>query len=665
MPAALGLMAGILLFYSSSFWFIPVAAILLSIIAFVYKRHWLTFFSLFIALGWLLSLSNLPMTPPSDLWNMRSSWTGNVTGIHSTSNATRLTAEIHYRENDNVTPFNCALLLPIPTDRFLPGDVVSFNAKLYNPDLSVDLPDENRLNPTFFVDGITAQANVSPDDIKINSRLPSLKRTALIWQSDVRDLIYDSPISSHTAWFLSATLIGDDSLLDQSLKQQFRATGAAHYLALSGFHIGIIAMLASFALFPLKIWSRYGRLRHLFVILIIWLYAFTCGLAPSLVRAAVLITIFLLAKVLQRQSSPYNSLCIAAICILSFSPRQLFAPGFQLSFCAVLSILAFSRLLNPIKNQRSRIYRVASFITVPVAAMLGTCLVSVYHFHRFPILFLIPNLILAVLLPILLSIGVALIISSAAGIKLTFIGHCADWIYDSIYDLSKYLASFHSAEIRGIFLAPATIILAFTSLIVLAVIWHYRKRTLLFLAVAILATSALIQVSQPDLPEAELYITRQPLRTDIVARNNDSVLILTTAPEDEYEVIARRLAIRYANYLSRRNCSAQPTIINSDFSLPSIKKRGEYLVFNDKTLLIPSTPEPIINNAINVNYLLISRSAGSRPFDIVKTVNPDTIIISRDVPSIRAQKLKDSCTTNGFPFIHLIDHPFSLIEAKQ
>lgn len=664
MPAALGLMAGILFFYTSSLWLIPIAAVLLSIIAFAFRRHWLSFLSLFVALGWLLTLLDLPAKPPSGLWNIRSSWVGKVTDIHTTSYASKITVEINCCDNAKVPPFNCALLLPTPTDRFLPGDVVSFQAKLYNPDLTADLPDENRLNPTFFVDGITAQANVSPDNITITSHLPTLKRTAIMWQSEVRDLIYDSPISSATAWFLSATLIGDDSLLDQSLKQQFRATGAAHYLALSGFHIGIIAMLASFALFPVKIWSRYGRLRHLLVILIIWLYAFTCGMAPSLVRAAVLITIFLLAKVLQRQSSPYNSLCIAAICILAFSPRQLFAPGFQLSFCAVLSILVFSRLLNPIKDQRSRLYRVASFITVPVAAMLGTCLVSIFHFHRFPLLFLIPNLLFAILLPILLAMGVVLIISSAIGIKLTFIGQCADWIYDSITNLSEYLASFPSAEIRGIFLAPATIILAFTSIIVLALGWHYRKRGLLILSVAILAVSILLQISQPALPEAELYITRQPLRTDIVLRNNDSALILTTAPADDHRLISRRLAIRYANYLSRRNCSEQLTITNSDFTLPTIKKRGDYLIFNDKTLLLPMSPNAMIDNDIDVNYLIISRSVGARPFDIIKTVKPDTVIISRDVPPIRTQKLKDSCIVNGIPFIHLIDYPFSLSKAN-
>ncbi len=665
MPAALGLMAGILLFYASPHWLIPAASIIIGSLAFAFRRHWVSFLALFLSLGWLLTVLNLPSEPPSRLWGVRSSWIGTITDTHTTASASRLTVEISYCDNVKLTPFSCALLLPVPTERFLPGDVVKFTAKLYNPDLSVDLPDENRLNPTFFVDGITAQANVSPDDIMTTYHLPNLKRKAMIWQSDVRDLIYKSPISSPTAWFLSATLIGDDSQLDLSLKQQFRATGAAHYLALSGFHIGIIAMLASFALFPLKIWSRAGRWRHLIVICIIWLYAFTCGMAPSLVRAAVLITIFLLAKVLQRQSSPYNSLCIASILILVFSPRQLFSPGFQLSFCAVLSILAFSNLLNPVKDSRSLLYRVTSFISVPIAAMLGTCLISIYHFHRFPLLFLIPNLILAILLPLLLSIGVVLIISSAIGIKLSVVGAFADWIYGSITKLSEYLDSFPSAEIKGIYLTPTSIILSFASIILLAFGWHYRRRILFILAATLLFISVVIQLAQPKLPEAELFITRQPTHTDIVIRNNDSPLILTTARSDDHEIITKRLSLRYANYLSRRNCSDSLTVSDSDFSMPVIKKRGDYLIFGDKTILFPTGATPVINKTIAVNYLLISRSVGARPFDLVKTIAPDTVIISRDMPLVRAKILKDSCAVHAIPFLHLTDHPFSLSTSRQ
>ncbi|MDE5553809.1 MAG: ComEC/Rec2 family competence protein, partial [Muribaculaceae bacterium] len=427
---------------------------------------------------------------------------------------------------------------------------------------------------------------------------------------------------------------------------------------------GIIAMIASTILFPLKIWSRFGRLRHLLVIALIWIYAFTCGMAPSLVRAAILITIFLLAKVLQRQSSPYNSLCVAAIAILAFSPRQLFSPGFQLSFCAVLSILAFNRAFNPIKDQRSRLYKLALFVTVPVSAMLGTCLVSMFHFHRFPLLFLIPNLLLAVLLPLLLALGVILVLSTAIGIKLTIIGIFADSIYNSISKLCEVLATFPNAEVTGIFLSPATIILSTISILLLAVACHSRRKILFISLAACMSVALLIHLEQPPLPKSELYITRQPLRTDIVLRDCDTALIFTTAHSKDHQAIAARLSSRYANYLSRRNCRSQLTATDSDFTLPSIRLRNNYLIFNDKTLLIPTASLENVNPSITVNYIVISRAAGNRPFDYVKAVGADTVIITRDMPSIRAQRLMDSCKTYSIPYVHLTNHPFFLTSTN-
>lgn len=664
MPAALGMMAGIVLFYASASWIIPTSALLIGIATFAFKRHWFTFCALFVALGWLLTLIARPPLPSHEVWNVRTTWIGEITDIHTTSSATRLTVKLDSCEHNKITPFKCAVLLPNPTDRFIPGDIVAFQARLYDPDMAADLPDENRFNPTFFVDGITAQANVSPDDITIISVNHNFRRTAYEWQTDVRDLIYRSPVSSPTAWFLSATLIGDDTFLDTSLRQQFRATGAAHYLALSGFHIGIIALIASTILFPFKIWSHFGRLRHLLVITIVWLYAFTCGMAPSLVRAAVLITIFLLAKVLQRQSSPYNSLCVAAIVILAFSPRQLFAPGFQLSFCAVLSILTFSRAFNPIKDQRSRLYRLASFVTVPVAAMLGTCLISMLHFHRFPLLFLLPNLLLAVLLPLLLALGVVLVASTAFGVKLTFIGAFADFIYKSISKLCETLSALPNAEITGIFLSPITIIAAALAIIILAVACHTKRRLMFIISAAAMMCDILFQTIQPALPHAELYITRQPQRTDIIVRDCDSTIIYTTAKQKDHHAIAARLSARYANFLSRRNCHPQLTATDSDFTFRSIRLRNNYIIFNDKTLLIPNASLKSVNPTISVNYLVISRAVGNRPFEIVKTIVPDTVIIARDMPSIRALRLIDSCRAYSIPYIHLINQPFSLTLIK-
>ena len=426
------MMAGIVLFGLSPSCIIPLFTLIVAFTAFIFHRQWFGFLLIFTTLGWTLSFVSRPTEPPVDSFTEKNTWNGVVEDVRATPAAVRLNVKIYDRASRHITPFRCGVLIPNPPVKFEPGDRVNFKGKLSNPSESTDLPDENSYNPKYFTEGITAHANVAPDDIEICGYRQTLRRTATRLQSELRDLIYRSPVNSQTAWFLAATLLGDDSVLAPDVRQQFRTIGAAHYLALSGFHIGIIAMLASIAFFPLKLSRRYGRMRHLFVIVLIWLYAFVCGMSPSLVRAAVLISIFLLAKVRQRHSSPYNSLCVAAILILAFSPRQLFAPGFQMSFAAVLAILIFAPRFNPFSDPGSRAYRVASFVSVPLAAMLGTCLITMVHFHRFPLLFLIPNLVLAVLLPLLLSAGVIMIVTTAVGLRLSVLGTFLDIIYNII-----------------------------------------------------------------------------------------------------------------------------------------------------------------------------------------------------------------------------------------
>ncbi|MDE6703108.1 MAG: competence protein ComEC family protein [Muribaculaceae bacterium] len=657
LPAALGMMAGIILFGLSPSWIIPFIALIVALTSFLFHRQWVAFVLVFTTLGWILSFVSRPAPPPEDSFLRKNTWSGVVEDIRATPAAVRLNVKIYDRDSLHITPFHCGVLIPNPPVKFEPGDWINFRGKLSDPAESTDLPDENSYNPKYFTDGITAHANVAPDDIEICGYHQSLRRTATRLQSELRDLIYRSPVNSQTAWFLAATLLGDDSVLAPDVRQQFRTIGAAHYLALSGFHIGIIAMLASIAFFPLKVSRPYGRMRHLFVIVLIWLYAFVCGMSPSLVRAAVLISIFLLAKVFQRQSSPYNSLCVAAILILALSPRQLFAPGFQMSFAAVLAILVFAPRFNPFSNTGSRTYRLASFVTVPLAAMLGTCLITLVHFHRFPLLFLIPNLVLAVLLPLLLSSGVIMIIATAVGLRLSVLGTFTDVIYNSVAGFCQAMSEISGAELTGIFLPTGTVIAAVIALILLAFALNYRKRNYFILAVTALLISWLVFLLQPALPDAELYITRQPLRTDIIIRQGDSAFVVTTAPEQNYTAVAANLSRRYADFLARRSCTDSLTINNLDFSLPTVRRRGDYIIFGNRTLLIASSQT---DATIRPNYLLVTRQSGREPFSLVRAVNPDTVIIARDTPQLRASRLLDSCNHHSIPVIYLIDRPFSL-----
>lgn len=665
LPAAIGLMAGIVIYYSCPWWIWPAVVIVTVLLAFKPQTRWALFVCTFALLGALVSAVDRPPNAPDALFDTKARLTGEVNNVRFSAGSTRLLIRVGRMslagsDRSSDADFNCSLLLPVVSTDYRCGDIVSFQARLRRPEHEHDLPDEESFNPTFFIDGVTAEAHVSPDHIETVGHSNSLRRIAGLWHDRLADLIYMSPVSSSTAWFLSATLLGDDSMLDNDLKEQFRATGIAHYLALSGFHVGIIAIMAALLLFPLRTWSRAGRYRHFAVIILIWLYVFVCGLSPSLVRAAMLITVFLTAKVIGRRSSPYNSLAVAAIVILVVSPRQLFAPGFQMSFAAVLAILVFAPILNPFSQRRRILYCTANFITVPLAAMFGTCLMTLVHFHRLPLLFLLPNVLLAVLMPLLLGAGVLMMLAVACGLTPTWLGIAADYSYDAVRRMSASLARLPYAEINGIDLPAGSLVAAVAALLLLAFALKFRRRYAAVLAISAAIVSFGGIMLRDAVPSAELYITRRPLRTDIILREGHECRLLTSADSTRHTIICDELSRRYRHYLRRRGCADTLTVTDRDFSLPLIRRSGDCIIVGGKTIVAALSSQLTLPQNLRPDYMLLCRNSGHEPERLVLSLRPDTVLIAADMPPRRAARLKSACLSASIPTLDLHTSPFTI-----
>ena len=131
----------------------------------------------------------------------------------------------------------------------------------------------------------------------------------------------------------SAMLLGKRESLPPVLVEKFRGTGAAHLLAISGLHVGVLLAVAAGA----GAWLL-GRQRptYLFVAgLIIWVYVLVAGAPPSAIRAAMMGTVYLVALGLGRPSSALPALALAAAAMTAVSPGLIRQVSFQLSFAAV------------------------------------------------------------------------------------------------------------------------------------------------------------------------------------------------------------------------------------------------------------------------------------------------------------------------------------------
>jgi competence protein ComEC len=139
----------------------------------------------------------------------------------------------------------------------------------------------------------------------------------------------DSRFTNDTAGVLDAALLGNRYNLSQTTAERFREGGTFHVLVISGLHI---TFLGGFIFLVARRFTRNRLAQFLMSTVVLWGYALAVGAEPSVVRAALMFTVVLLAPLVSRRASPLNALGGVAIALLVWRPSDLFDPSFQLTF---------------------------------------------------------------------------------------------------------------------------------------------------------------------------------------------------------------------------------------------------------------------------------------------------------------------------------------------
>jgi competence protein ComEC len=193
-------------------------------------------------------------------------------------------------------------------------------------------------------------------------------------------------------------VLGQDEAISESVRDEFRASGLAHLLAVSGQNVMLLAALA----LPLLAFAGAGpRARAVALLALIAIYMPLAGAGPSLQRAAAMGAAGALALAVGRTSSRWYALLLAAAATLAVNPRAAEDPGWQLSFAAVLGILVLGR---PLRDGLARAMprMLADGIAITVAATVATAPLLAHHFGSFSVAGLVANLLaLPVVAPIM------------------------------------------------------------------------------------------------------------------------------------------------------------------------------------------------------------------------------------------------------------------------
>lgn len=203
------------------------------------------------------------------------------------------------------------------------------------------------------------------------------------------------------AQLLKGILLGKRSDLPTETLDLFRNSGTFHVLAVSGLHVGLIAM---FCYFGFSLFRLPQKALCVLTITAVLIYACLIGFRPSVFRASLMAILFLFATLIDRDADLFNLLAFAALVLLLLNPQQLWDVGFQLSFVAVASIVYFvpkmeaplrrlwqgeadsssHTILTRFRNASVK-WLVLSYL-VTLAAQIGTTpLIAYYFFRTYPL----------------------------------------------------------------------------------------------------------------------------------------------------------------------------------------------------------------------------------------------------------------------------------------
>ncbi len=316
-----------------------------------------------------------------------------------------------------------------------------------------------------------------------------------------------------------AMLLGRRDEITPEMENVYSVTGTAHILAVSGLHVGIIFLLLIRVFRFLK--RSHTRWLYFAIQLTgIWAFAMMTGMSPPVQRAAIMFSFIIIANWTRRSSNIYNTLFAAAFFILLFSPNLLFSVSFQLSFLAVLGIVYLYKKVYSLIFIENRILDFFWQITaLSIAVQIAIFPITIYYFHRFPLLFPITNLIAIPTATVVIAGGILLFIVSPVESIANMTGQLLEgWI--SIYHKTiAWLSGLPFASLDDLYLKTHEVFFILLCVFLLVRFIESKQFAVFKMLAAMLIVFAIIRVgdyyTMSRQQQLFIYKTKNRISTDL------------------------------------------------------------------------------------------------------------------------------------------------------
>ncbi len=222
--------------------------------------------------------------------------------------------------------------------------------------------------------------------------------------ASVDNILYDGDENA----LLKGILTGSKENISDELIENMSRSGFSHIASVSGMHVNylFIALMFLFGVFRLR-----KSISFALTIPVLLIFVSVASFTPSVCRAIIVMIIFIIAHLVQREPDSLTSLFVAAFLILIYNPYMLYSVSFILSFSSTLSIILFASL---IKNNIPNILKKGKFlnflcdsISISFSGMIGVSFFVAYFFNIISLAGIITNIWAPLLCAILFFLGYA------------------------------------------------------------------------------------------------------------------------------------------------------------------------------------------------------------------------------------------------------------------
>jgi len=470
----------------------------------------------------------------------------------------------------------------------------------------------------------------------------------------LQTLLQRSALNDEEYAVASAILLGNDDLMDSELRSNYVYAGAMHILCVSGLHVGIIFLVFNFLLGFLERSKRLRVVKVLLLLLIVWVYASVTGLSPSVQRAGLMVSIFIIGQLIRRRRDNLNTLAVSAVILLLIDPTLLFHIGFQLSYAAVAGIL----ILHPpfyamifVKN--SILDKVWSITALSMAAQLATFPLAVHYFHFFPTWFWLTNLFTYPLSFLILTGGMATMLFSWVPVLSGILG----WLLSGLVFILNYSVALVKLlpmpGLTRLYLSTFEVVVIYLMIALFFMFFVQKRWKILLPAMFVLVVLVSMETLQhwQHLQQSGLVVYQlrkhsaiqlvEGRRSHVLA---DSVLAADLSLADfSIQAAQARWGLEYPEVVDLHDSLAHNIGSGVDGHFYSF--RGQrIMILKNKEFYFP-TPQ-----RLRVDMLLVTGKPKVKPERLLEIFDMGTLIADGSVPYYYKKKLRMMADSSGLKY---------------